>query len=264
MANLSLESQALQSPHSVNSAGGKAFVYLAYLDDSGTYEEEQEWQVVAAVLIPANSFFVLEFMSALVVEDLIPVESLDQFEEFHAGQLYRGNGVFKAIDDKIRFEAIRSLLLGIGLHGFKVGYGAVNLKAHKRSVYGSAPAKDVAFRRCLQGVAQWVNDRVMDAVQSGGTGEEHTALFIMDEDPKHAKIFQNSYRLLRTKFRLSQPQPSVPFIHDDMYFGDSKYSVGIQIADLCAYFIGLYLSNDPDSERFYKIIEPHLISTGME
>lgn len=48
-------------------------------------------------------------MSALVVEDLIPKELLDQFGKFHAARLCRGKGVFKGIDDlmDILFDGLR-------------------------------------------------------------------------------------------------------------------------------------------------------------
>jgi hypothetical protein len=45
-----------------------------------------------------------------------------------------------------------------------------------------------------------------------------------------------------------------------MYFGDSKYSIGIQIADLCSYFIARRLAGDSETEHFYKMIEPQIIS----
>jgi hypothetical protein len=62
-------------------------VYLAYLDDSDTRDKAQEWQVITAVLVPAESFFSMELMSAVTVEDLMPEDRRAEFEEFHASQL---------------------------------------------------------------------------------------------------------------------------------------------------------------------------------
>lgn len=47
--------------------------------------------------------------------------------------------------------------------------------------------------------------------------------------------------------------------HDDMYFSDSRYSIGVQLADLCAYFIARHLNGDSETEGFYKMIQPHIV-----
>lgn len=246
--------------------GGGVFVYLAYLDDSDTRDKAQEWQVISAVLIPADSFSTLEFMSALVIEELMPEDRRGKFEEFHASQLYHGHPPFEGIDQHIRFGAIRSLLSTSSLHDFKVAYGAVNLQSLTKSPFGSANPQDVAFRRCVLGTEQWIFKKVMEEMQQGRDGAQHTALFIMDEcEPKNKAILQKSFRSLRARFRFSgEADSSLPFVHDDMYFGDSRYSVGIQIADLCSYFIAKHLAGESEGEHFYKMIEPQIISAVAE
>jgi len=250
------------SPKIKEALRGRIFVYLAYLDDSDTREKAEEWQVISAVLIPADSYTVLEFMSAFTVEDLMPEERRDAFEEFHASRLYGGYPPFEGIDQHIRLDAIRSLLGGLSLHGFKVAYGAVNLKSLHKGDFGSANPQDVAFRRCVLGAGEWIFDQVLAEMQQGKNGEQHTALFIMDEcDQKSRATLQKSFRSLRPRFRLSSENDSnLPFVHDDIYFGDSKYSIGIQMADLCSYFIARHLAGDSETEHFYRIIEPQIIS----
>ncbi len=39
---------------------------------------------------------------------------------------------------------------------------------------------------------------------------------------------------------------------DDMYFGDSKYSVGIQLADICGFLIGRHLLGKTDTSTLYE------------
>lgn len=241
-------------------------MYLAYLDDSDTRAKDQERQVISAVMVPADSFAVLEFMSAMTIEDLMPEDRREGFDEFHASQLYGGYPPFEGIERDVRHNAIRSLLGGIALNGIHVAYGAVNLKQLRKGHFGSAIAQDVAFRRCVLGAGQWISDKVLAEMQQGGVGAQHAALFIMDgSDAKSRGILQNSFRSLRERFRLSGKNDSrLPFVHDDMYFGDSKFSVGIQIADLCSYFIARHLAGDADAECFYKMIEPQIISAVAE
>lgn len=239
------------------------FVYLAYMDDSGLRRKDLGWQVISAVLIPADSFLALEFVSATAIEDLMPEDRRDRFEEFHASELYRGRNAFEGIDQEIRFGAIKSLLSILGKRDFKVAYGAVNLRDLEKSHFGSANPEDVAFRRCVLGVGGWISDRVRDEVEQNRDGKENTTLFIMDQGNKQdTATLQNSFRSLRSRFRLSNRPSSLPFVHDDMYFGDSKFSIGIQIADLCSYFIAGHLEGDSEKEHFYKLIDPQIISAA--
>ena len=240
-------------------------MYLGYLDDS----EQHDWLVIGAVLIPADSSFVAEMLSAMTIEDLMPEERRSEFEEFHASELYNGQGAFKGIEQPTRFTAIRNLLLCLGSCNAKVAYGAVNLANLRKSHYASANSRDITFRRCVLGVGDWIWNNVLSEMQEGRPGAESTVLFIMDEaaqsDKKTQYLLRESFRSLRSRFRFSgEISSQLSFVHDDMYFGDSKYSVGIQMADLCSYFIGQHLCGNADSEGFYKMIEPFIISTGKE
>ena len=241
-------------------------MYLAYLDDS----EQRGWQVIGAVLIPADSFFVVELLSALEIENLMPEEKRHDFQEFHASELYCGEGIFKDIPQSKRFNAIRNVLGCVETCKAKVAYGAVDLALHRKSIFHSANPRDVAFRMCVLGVEGWLYDSCLkEMVEQATSGSQFATLFIMDEAAKGDKetqaILQKSFRMLRPRFRVSGGEDNhLTFVHDDMYFGDSRYSIGIQIADLCSYFIAKHIYGDKDSEGFYKMIEPHIISAGKE
>lgn len=240
-------------------------MYLAYLDDSGLKSRDLRWQVISAVLIPADSFLALEFISATTIEDLMPEDKRSGFEEFHASELYQGRNAFEGIDQELRFGAIENLLSSLGKRDFKVAYGAIDLRKLEKSHFGSANPQDVAFRRCVLGVGEWISNRVQEEVEQNRDGRENATLFIMDSgNSRETATLQNSFRSLRSRFRLSSGPSSLPFVHDDMYFGDSKFSIGIQIADLCSYFIAGHLSGDSKKEHFYKMIEPQIISAVTE
>jgi Protein of unknown function (DUF3800) len=235
------------------------------MDDS----EQHDWLVVGAVLIPADSSFVAEMLSAMAIEDLMPEERKHEFEEFHASELYNGYGIFKDIDQPTRFGAISNQLLSLSPCGAKVAYGAVNLSDLRKSSYASANSRDIAFRRCVVGVGDWIWKNILSEMNESRLGAEFNTLFIMDEaaqsDKKTQHAIRDSFRSLRGRFRFSGADPGqLSFVHDDMYFGDSRYSVGIQMADLCSYFIGQHLCGNAESDGFYKMIEPFIVSTGKE
>jgi hypothetical protein len=52
--------------------------------------------------------------------------------------------------------------------------------------------------------------------------------------------------------------------HDDLYFGDSKESVGLQMADLCNYFVWRHLCGKEDDQGFYKMFAEQIICAKAE
>lgn len=262
-------------------------MHLAYIDDSDTKSKECKWQVMAGILIPDVAFRLLEMAMGLVQNLLIPENKLAQFEEFHACELYGGYEAFQGIEQEIRFEAIRRLLdLLNGRNPLKVVYGAVNIDDLKGTIYASADPLDMSFRMCVDGIQSYMakrvykragipaadvsEDEMKDVLRETGKPAiqilmEELVLLIVDNcDKKTKDILYQSFRALRP--RMLVPRKDGPVhsgalfhFHDDMYFSDSRYSLGIQLADLCAYFIARHLKGDVETEGFYKLIEPHIV-----
>lgn len=249
----------------------RSFVHLAYLDDSDTKQKKKKWQVLSAVVIEDHQFPRLEVVLDFVREDLIPPEKIDEFEEFHACELYGGYGVFEGIDQDKRFDAIRLLLTNLKLTKASVIYGAVDLVAMQSNIYGSAEPLDVAFRTCIKGVRECVRDAMESSIgpavaacedadakakayQAAMKAQflERLAILIIDDFPdrKLKELLSRSFRGMRGK--------NFSHFHDDVYFGDSRYSIGIQMADLCSYFIARHLEGDEETEPFYEMIKPYL------
>ena len=245
-------------------------MHLAYLDDSDTKKKSLKLQVVSGVIIEDKSFKILEISMRSIRSELVPLEKLEEFKEFHACELYGGHGVFAGIPQEKRFDAIRSLLQLLEMEeGLPVVYGAVDIAKGKREIYGSADPLDVAFRICMKEVYEWVRQRSVrfdlekdeDAALQAWF-EELVILIVDDCDPKQRNMLQSSFRNLRHPVQLSPDAPlmeRLPHFHDDMFFGDSRFSIGIQLADLCSYFIARYLDGDTEIAPFYDMIEPHIV-----
>jgi Protein of unknown function (DUF3800) len=254
----------------------RSVVHLAYLDDSAAKFSHVRWQVMSGVIIEDKAFKLTEVGVAIVPELLMPADKLAQFDEFHACQLYHGTGIFEGIDQVTRFEAITRLLTTLEFAEIAVVYGGVNLARLKQQIYGSADPLDMSFRSCIQGIQEWatqdMNRRVR--VKLGEDIENYTlerstphvvegimeelVILIVDEcDKKVRETLQNTYRSLRPPRNVTKHEP-FSNLHDDMYFGDSRYSVGIQLADLCSYFIAQHLAGDTETEHFYEMIKPHI------
>jgi hypothetical protein len=248
-------------------------VHLAYLDDSDTKAKNSKWQVMSAVIIKDNDFKLAELGMAAIPEQLMGAEKLSKFEEFHACELYGGYGAFEGIDQDRRFEAIRKLLALLQTTQSCVVYGSIDLDVLKNEVYGSADPVDVCFRKCLVMIRDWADALVkshIDAEMGDGIWEfdrvaeimmprmvSNLVILVVDEcDGKTKNTLQKSFHSLRQRnfgFHLLSD-----CFHDDMYFGDSRYSIGIQLADLCSYFIARHLQGDTEIDGFYEMIEPRI------
>ena len=235
-------------------------MHLAYLDDSGTRDKKSPFQVVTAVIVEDKRFAEMEFIHGAAVEAIVPKEKLDVFEEFHAWELYGGYGVFEGVPQPLRFNVIKALLEVLTLSKIPIVYGAVDKLKLEKLVYGSANPVDVCFRTCMQGVHKWVR-------QPQFPGNDLALLIVDDyEDKELKKTLRRSFRQLRTNAR--EPEYTLQAIwhlHDEMYFGNSKDSIGIQIADLCGYFISKHLrGSDPAAEGFYEIIKDRIFHSKVE
>lgn len=260
-------------------APGGYFVHLAYLDDSDTKAKSHKWQVMSAVIIQDDAFKLAEVAMSNVPEKLMGVEKLAKFEEFHACELYGGYGAFEGIDQNLRFDAIHHLLALIHTMDITIVYGAVDLAALKTEIYGSADPVDVCFRKCLSEIRSWADNSVNDDIHAalGDDIENYTikrmvdasfprllenlVVLIVDEcEGKTKNTLQKSFRSLRP----SMSSSVLDCFHDDLYFGDSRYSIGIQLADLCSYFIARHLEGDKEIDVFYQIIEQRIYRKTKE
>ncbi|MCI0556220.1 MAG: DUF3800 domain-containing protein, partial [Anaerolineae bacterium] len=190
----------------------------------------------------------LEQYAGAIVEELLPEDRWDTFEEFHANELFWGGDEFIGVDQKQRFDAIELLLGGMRDDCGAVIYGAVNKGSLRKTLYASSNPLDVAFRLCMRGVEKWLSEKAPD---------ELCIVVIDDSNQNVRNVLKKSFRQLRSKVRPPEYNAGeLRHIHDDIYFGDSKDSVGIQIADLCGFFIYRNLKGNKDS--FYDIFKDHI------
>lgn len=235
-------------------------MFLAYVDDAGTGDKGKPFQLMTGVVITDRWFRDTEIFAVGVLDALIPKEKAEEFwatfQEFKAWQLYGGHGPFEGIEQNVRFKIIESLL-GLVRHGsFPVIFGGLNKAEFQRQnyIYGSANPMDVCFRICIQGVSDFVQ-------HNWPTG---FALLIADDSTQDKKALRSAFYDYRERLRPTKSESAFPYLHDDMYFGDSRYSIGIQIADLCGYFIAKHLENYVQTEGFYNIFKDQLMYSRIE
>ena len=237
---------------------GPLYMFLAYLDDSGS-DKGSPFQVMTAVLIPDGFFHAAQSRIVGGLAAYIPEDKAEgfweKFEEFKGCQLFGGYGPFDGIDQSVRFGIIEYLLDLLGDFRLPVLYGSVHKDKMREKVWGTANPVDVCFRICLDGIVEEMKREL-----NGGF-----ALLIADNSTKDVKDMRESFRDFRRRMGRPGREPfPTPYIHDDMYFVDSKYSIGIQLADLCGYFIAKHLQEDARGEGFYNLIKDRIVYSRVE
>lgn len=243
----------------------EVFVHLAYLDDSGTKDGRSNLQVMAGVIIEGWEFRPVEFAMAWGIEQLIPEDRFDKFEEFHAWELFGGYGIFDGIEQEKRFAVVAVMLHTAVKHAIPIIYGSVNKKELAKTDYGSAEPLDICFRMCVRGINAWAGTTIKLPVNAPSemNQEAHPMVVLIADDfqdNKLKKTLRESFRTQRNKLRPPDYHYGEAWhLHDDLYFGSSKDSVGIQLADLCAYIVRRNLEGDAAVSGFYETIKKQLV-----
>ena len=230
-------------------------MYLSYLDESrsDSTKVKNPYFVLSAVLVHDKLFEGLEVKAAIVVESLIPEERRAQFTEFHGWELYGGYGIFDGIAPEERFRAIRILLGAVTEYKLPVVSAIVDLERLRLMPYASAEPYDLAFRKCIVAIQN---------IAFGVQPTAETGLLILDNttDKRVKEAAKQSFRTFRPHLHEIGGFTLGPLwnLHDAMYFGDSRDALGLQLADLCSYFIRRNEEQAENAKDFYRIFEQQI------
>jgi hypothetical protein len=135
-------------------------------------------------------------------------------------------------------------------------YGAVDLTKLYAKLYATANPVDMAFRICVRLVEDWFKENA----------DTDLGLLISDDADRPVKsAMQNAFHLFRNRVMSSPPTRGVlEHLHDDMYFGDSKFSKGIQLADIRTLLIGRHLVGLSDTEDIYQDLSRNIVKSSLE
>jgi hypothetical protein len=235
-------------------------MYLVYADDSAS---DRNLQVITAVLIEDKAWWGVETLAGFTIDEYVPEELRADFE-FHATDLLHGNKPFENLSTGQGLTIMEGLISNVESMSLKIVYGSVDVKKLSESLYQSANPEIVAFRSCLLCIEDCLRDL------SDGTphpDEQEFGLLIMDDTTNGhlKKQLQSSYREYRKKvLAWGGDRGKLGHLHDDMYFGSSSSSLGIQIADICGLLIQRHLMGKADTEPLYKLIAPYIVHSREE
>jgi hypothetical protein len=234
-------------------------VYLSYLDDAGSTgrnlaDKDCPFQIMGTVLIEADQFDVTEMLLGSVIDQCVPEEMRHNFE-FHASRLWAGAAPFdklKLEDAKKAVEGCVQLVRDLELIFI---YGAVDKKKLSEQIYATASPVDIAFRLCIEGVEKWFTEHAPS---------ESCLLIADDASDKVKHEIKNAFSVYRRKVRsVGHNRGKLTHMLDDMFFGSSANSLGIQLADVCNFVLDRHLIGRQDTEPLYELLEPRIYAGRM-
>lgn len=247
-------------------------MHLVYLDEAGI-DGRSVSRTFGALIVPVGKFGRASMLHETAIQQIIPAASKNEFKEFHGCDLYKGNPPFDKIDQDRRFTAIKVLLSSLRSEDLTFVYSSVNDQEFQKSLPGSIPmaALHFAFQMCLCGIENWARMRHTpgrDPNQGAVINWDDSFLCISDESNNSAEkdALKAVYRKLRKKrpFHDFQNINRLWHGHDGMFFADSVDSVGIQIADLCTYFVQRKLEGREEKENFIDLFSDRIICAKPE
>jgi hypothetical protein len=137
-------------------------VHLAYIDES---QQETALAICGAIVIPHGDFGWTEALHNVAAGHLFKPDEIEgKFEEFHAHELFKGDGAFKGIPETKRFEAIRLLLTAVNDRNLPFVYAAIDVNRlakneMSQSLFETARPMIPAFKMCILGIEVWAQNR---------------------------------------------------------------------------------------------------------
>jgi hypothetical protein len=234
---------------------GVEYVYLVYADDSG---RDNKWKIICAVIFSGSAYDTTEFILGSCIESYVP-EAMRCSFEFHASDIWnRKSPEFAQLQPNDTEEIFTQCALAIDGLELSIVYGAVDIAKLKSGpgLYSSASPIDIAFRVCAIKVEEWFAEQAAN---------DFGLLICDDGDKRHKDAMQQAFRALRPRIRSSaMDRGRLSHLHDDMYFGDSRYSAGIQIADFAGFLIMHHLDGRQETAKFYDMIKDRISAFGVE
>lgn len=230
-------------------------MYLAYLDDAGSTgrnltDKDCPFQLVGAVIVLDERFDTAELLLGAIIDECIPEEQRSKFE-FHASQLWAGEPPFDKLEPGNARRAVEQCVQLVHDLELTFVYGAVDKKRLSEQVYATASPVDIAFHLCMEGMEKWFRE----------CAPSDLGILIADDtDNKAVKNeIKNAFRNHRRKVRsVAHNRGRLEHMLDDMFFGSSADSLGIQLADVCNFVVDRHLIGRRDTEPLYELIEPRI------
>jgi Protein of unknown function (DUF3800) len=218
-------------------------VRLVYFDESGIGDEEtQPITVVAAVIVHGDQQARSINRQAAKILKSLPENKQRRFE-FKADLMFAH---YRKFGDESRYLPMMIGFLEI-LRRFElpICWWGVDRAGLREQRLDRIRSQDAAFALCSICVEKWFQ-RFAD--NEGG--------LCISDDARSEVLLHAAIQEFRLRGFPEANIEQMEHLVDGIYFGDSKSSIGLQMADFASFFLRKRLEGDNKADRFFEIISP--------
>ncbi len=165
-----------------------------------------------------------------------------QIKEFHARDFYRGNGPWCQLKGNMRSKIITEILQWLKDRKHKITFGGIDKEKYFNSVKNDPRIQEIGSLWCMLALHQVLI--IQKAFQKEKNNKGNT-VFIFDkeetEEKKFARLVVQPPVWTNEYYGKDKKQDQLDQVVDVPYYGDSELVNLIQIADLVAYLIRMYI-----------------------
>jgi Protein of unknown function (DUF3800) len=232
-------------------------VKVIYIDEAGSSNNEPVF-TWASVIIKDWQWLKVERLAKEIAETLVPEQLRPDFE-FHACDIFNGSNAWSQwrnnVGKELRFEILKRLIGLIRRNRLPI-IQCSWVKNGERDRDIIKLRQGLAFSVCVDSVERWFQEKAKTDV----------GMLVADVQGqrKDEAIFKQEIRRARTVSRLSR-KPALRHIVDTIHFAGSHESIGLQLADICAFFIKRHYRAHPadEAEPFYDLLQPYICQSKM-
>lgn len=241
-------------------------MYLVYCDDSGESKCASPFKSMCALIMKDEDFRLTEGYMGHIVHAVVPEEKREGFE-FHASELFNGYGPFEGITREQAHRIFEMCVDAVRHDNSPIIYSYVDLNTLRKNIFASAVPLDIAFRLCLPEIERWFVEKapkdfgmlICDDTTERKIKEKLQDTFTSKRCPAKSEVHEYEGKSI-----VIEDRGELDHLHDSMYFGSSKHSRGIQLADVCSYIIKRHNDGCEETEYLYKQLEPSIFSRKDE
>nr|WP_274602953.1 DUF3800 domain-containing protein [Corynebacterium cyclohexanicum] len=215
---------------------------LAFIDESA---RGQQYYYMGALIVGTSEALAIE-RSFNKIGDLAAkqVRGLHPTTEFHAYELFHGEGAWERVPVSLRVRLSRLLVKSIEDSGAKFIFRGIDIHAVRRKYVRPHEPHDLALCHALESVQR--------VITSDFTPSEH-ALVLADEHHS-APDSRSRFRSMKIDALSGFTNVQLSNLLDTIYFGPSDHSRLLQAADIATFFTNRYLTVTENHKNAVKVM----------
>lgn len=220
---------------------------FCYLDESGTGDEP--FAVMVGIIVDSHRMNKTKQDWADLLKRLSRTLG-KPVTEFHTRDFYRGNGPWRGMQGKDRSEIIATFCEWLSERKHKITFCAVEKARYFAEVKINPHVQELRSLWCFMAYHQSLI--IQKEFQKLEKSKGNTVLVFdreVTEETHLCKLISNPPAWTDAYYSKSKKQERLDQIVDVPYFGDSEQVHLLQVADLIAYFLRLYLEIETDPKK---------------